>query len=76
MSAAAMGLFPLAALAAAALAAPLIPAAWEPTMFFGCRNPKPRMAAMLHGTPSSHSKNSLSKICSKGWVAQKPFVDR
>ena len=27
-------------------------------------------------TPSSHSKNSLSKICSKGWVAQKPFVDR
>ena len=23
------------------------------------------------GTPSSHSKNSLSKICSKGWVAQK-----
>ena len=27
-------------------------------------------------TPSSHSKNSLSKICSKGWVAQKPFFDR
>ena len=26
-------------------------------------------------TPSSHSKNSLSKICSKGWVAQKPFSD-
>ena len=25
-------------------------------------------------TPSSHSKNSLSKICSKGWVAQKPFL--
>ena len=25
-------------------------------------------------TPSSHSKNSLSKICSKGWVAQTPFV--
>ena len=27
-------------------------------------------------TPSSHSKNSLSKICSKDWVAQKPFFDR
>ena len=27
-------------------------------------------------TPSSHTKNSQSKICSKGWVAQKPFVDR
>ena len=27
-------------------------------------------------TPSSHSKNSQSKICSKGWVAQKPFFDR
>ena len=25
-------------------------------------------------TPSSHSKNSLSKICFKGWVAQKPYV--
>ena len=25
-------------------------------------------------TPTSHTKNSLSKICSKGWVAQKPFV--
>ena len=24
-------------------------------------------------TPSSHSKNSLSKIWSKGWVAQAPF---
>ena len=24
-------------------------------------------------TPSSHSKNSLYKICSKGWVAQAPF---
>ena len=24
-------------------------------------------------TPNSHSKNSLSKICSKGRVAQKPF---
>ena len=24
-------------------------------------------------TPSSHSKNSLSQICSKGWVAQKTF---
>ena len=24
-------------------------------------------------TPSSHSKNSLSKICSKDWVAQAPF---
>ena len=28
------------------------------------------------GTPSSHSKNSATKICSKGWVAQKPFADR
>ena len=27
-------------------------------------------------TPSSHSKNSLSNICSKGWIAQKPFFDR
>ena len=27
-------------------------------------------------TPSSHSKNSATKICSKGWVAQKPFFDR
>ena len=25
------------------------------------------------GTPSSHSKNSATKICSKGWVAQKYF---
>ena len=25
-------------------------------------------------TPSSHSNNSLSKICSKGWVAQAPFL--
>ena len=25
-------------------------------------------------TPSSHSKNSLPKICSKGWVAQAPFL--
>ena len=25
-------------------------------------------------TPSSHSKNSAIKICSKGWVAQKPFL--
>ena len=25
-------------------------------------------------TPSSHSKNSATKICSKGWVAQKPFL--
>ena len=25
-------------------------------------------------TPSSHSKNSLSKICSKGWLAQKPLL--
>ena len=24
--------------------------------------------------PISHSNNSLSKICSKGWVAQKPFL--
>ena len=24
-------------------------------------------------TPSAHSNNSLSKICSKGWVAQKAF---
>ena len=24
--------------------------------------------------PRSHSKNSLSKICSKGWVAQKPSL--
>ena len=24
-----------------------------------------------NNTPSSHSKNSLSKICSKGWVAKK-----
>ena len=28
------------------------------------------------GTPSSHTKISATKICSKGWVAQKPFVDR
>ena len=27
-------------------------------------------------TPSSHTKNSLSKICSKGWVAQKSLFDR
>ena len=30
--------------------------------------------AVIHYTPSSHSKNSLSKICSKGWVAQKSFL--
>ena len=28
----------------------------------------------VRSTPSSHSKNSLSKICSKGWVAQAPFL--
>ena len=27
-------------------------------------------------TPSSHSTNSATKICSKGLVAQKPFFDR
>ena len=27
-------------------------------------------------TPSSHSKNSQSKIYSKGWVAQAPVFDR
>ena len=27
-------------------------------------------------TPSSHGKNSAAEICSKGWAAQKPFVDR
>ena len=27
-------------------------------------------------TPSSHSENSLSKICSKGWVAHRLFFDR
>ena len=27
-------------------------------------------------TPSSHSKNSATKICSKGWVAHKPLFDR
>ena len=32
--------------------------------------------ALGMATPSSHSKNSPSKICSKGWVARKPFVDR
>ena len=31
-----------------------------------------RLAAAC--TPSSHSKNSATKICSKGWVAQKPFL--
>ena len=25
-------------------------------------------------TPSSHSKNLATKICSKGWVAQKSFL--
>ena len=30
-------------------------------------------AASEH-TPSSHSKNSATKICSKGWVAQKSFL--
>ena len=29
---------------------------------------------MIQYTPSSHSKNSLSKICFKGCVAQKPFL--
>ena len=27
-------------------------------------------------TPSSHHKIFPQKICSKGWVAQKPFCDR
>ena len=27
-------------------------------------------------TPTSHGKNSLSKICSKGWVAQKSVFHR
>ena len=27
------------------------------------------MTDATRDTPSSHSKNSLSKICSKGWVA-------
>ena len=26
--------------------------------------------------PSSHSKNSATKICSRGWVARKSFFDR
>ena len=26
------------------------------------------------GTPNSNTKNSATKICSKGWVAQKPFL--
>ena len=33
----------------------------------------PTALGMGTGTPSSHSKNSLSKICSEGWVAQRPF---
>ena len=31
---------------------------------------------LIRGTPRSHSQNSLSKICSKGWVAQAPFFER
>ena len=37
-----------------------------------------RSAVLLppRATPSSHSKNSLSKIRSKGWAAQKSLFDR
>ena len=34
------------------------------------------MSILAAPTPSSHTKNPATKICSKGWVAQAPFFDR
>ena len=45
----------------------------------GARTPPParsiRVALLTRNTPSSHSKNSATKMCSKGWVAQEPLFD-
>ena len=37
------------------------------------RGAQPQRGACLH---PARVANSLSKICSKGWVAQKPLLDR
>ena len=42
---------------------------------FGCGGRRPLVAGCLE-LPSSHSKNSATEICSKGWVARRSFFDR